>query len=60
MTLHAANTEAQVEGLVGAVFAWVDEIVAIEEGATEKKVSRAAAEVYVWMRGEGLEGWGLV
>lgn len=60
MTLHAANTEAQVEGLVGAVFTWVEEIIAIEEGATGGKVSRAAAEVYEWMKSEGLEGWGLV
>ncbi|KAK7996833.1 hypothetical protein PG989_004873 [Apiospora arundinis] len=60
MTVHAANTEAQVVGLVNALFEWVEEILAIEEGCAGKKASRAAAKVYEWMRNEGLEGWGLV
>ena len=60
MTLHAVNTEAQIEGLVGAVFEWVGEILAIEEGTAGVKASRVAAKVYEWMRSEGLEGWGLV
>ncbi|KAI1382726.1 putative aminotransferase [Hypoxylon trugodes] len=60
MTVHAANTEAQIENFVSSMFAWVEEILAIEEGATEAKASKAAAKVYEWMRSEGLEGWGLV
>ncbi|KAI5921036.1 putative aminotransferase [Camillea tinctor] len=60
MTLHAGNTKVQIESLVYAMFEWVEEIFAIEEGANGAKVSRAATEVYEWMRSEGLEGWGLV
>lgn len=60
MTLHAANTEEQIESLVGAIFVWVEEIVALEEGKMRGKASRAATEVYNWMRSEGLDGWGLV
>lgn len=60
ITFHAENTAAQVVNLVEQVFVWVEEVIAIEEGRTEHKVTRAAREVYAWMRGEGLKGYGMV
>ncbi|KAI1099762.1 putative aminotransferase [Jackrogersella minutella] len=60
VTFHAENTAAQVESLVKQVFEWVEEIMAIEEGRSEQKVTKAANEVYAWMRQEGLKGYGMV
>ncbi|RYP08062.1 hypothetical protein DL765_008918 [Monosporascus sp. GIB2] len=59
VTFHAENTAAQVVALVEEVFAWVEEIMLIEEGATERKITRAANEVYEWMEREGLKGFGM-
>ena len=57
---HAENTAAQVVNLVEEIFVWVEEIIAIEEETTEHKATKAAREVYAWMRREGLKGFGMV
>jgi 8-amino-7-oxononanoate synthase len=59
ITFHAENTIAQVEALVNSVFEWVEEIMAIEEHKAAQKVTKAANEVYAWMRQEGLKGFGM-
>ncbi|KAI5865997.1 hypothetical protein GGS23DRAFT_603436 [Durotheca rogersii] len=53
ISLHAGNTEAQVKDLVDVTFQWVEEIMAIEDGRSTEKVTKAARRVYDWMRGEG-------
>jgi 8-amino-7-oxononanoate synthase len=60
ITFHAENTAVQVVNLVEQIFVWVEEAMAIEEGRTEHQVTRAAREVYAWMRLEGLKGYGMV
>ncbi|KAF1852052.1 putative aminotransferase [Cucurbitaria berberidis CBS 394.84] len=60
VTFHAKNTAAQVIGLVDQIFAWLEEIMAIEDGMAEQKVTKAAREVYAWMKREGLKGFGMV
>ncbi|KAI0166896.1 hypothetical protein GGR52DRAFT_581670 [Hypoxylon sp. FL1284] len=52
--LHASNTEDHVKGFVDAVFAWVEEMIDIEDGTTAETVSHTARWVYAWMREEGL------
>ncbi|KAK7757128.1 hypothetical protein SLS62_000675 [Diatrype stigma] len=59
ITLHAANTEDEVEGLAQSILAWADETLAIEEGRSEEKVTQSARVVYDWMKHEGLVGFGL-
>lgn len=59
ISLHARNTEAEIKNFLNATFQWVDEILAIGEGAEKEKPSRAAEQVYAWMRREGLQGFGL-
>jgi 8-amino-7-oxononanoate synthase len=54
--LHAENTEVQITGLVNALFAWAEEIIAIEEGETEEKESSVVKRVNEWIRKEGLKG----
>ncbi|XXG98865.1 hypothetical protein Hte_005195 [Hypoxylon texense] len=60
ITFHAENTADQVSSLVEHIFGWVEEILAIEEGRSDTKITRAAGEVYGWMRQEGLKGFGMV
>jgi 8-amino-7-oxononanoate synthase len=60
VSFHAANTDEQVQGLVDAIFDWVEEVTAIEEGRANAKVTHAASVVYEWMRSEGLDGFGMV
>ncbi|KAI0540916.1 putative aminotransferase [Xylaria digitata] len=60
ITFHAANTPAQVTALVDQIFAWIEEVKDIEQGRSQQKVTRAAGEVYAWMRREGLKGFGMV
>ncbi|RWA07698.1 hypothetical protein EKO27_g7408 [Xylaria grammica] len=60
ITFHAENTPAQVTALVEQIFTWMEEVMDIEQGKTQKKVTRAAGEVYVWMKQEGLRGFGMV
>ncbi|PHH65879.1 hypothetical protein CDD81_1248 [Ophiocordyceps australis] len=60
ISLHAGNTDEQVEGLIGALFSWVQEIMDIEAGKSQEIVTRAAKMVYTWMGAEGLDGFGLV
>ncbi|ESZ94755.1 putative aminotransferase [Sclerotinia borealis F-4128] len=57
--LHATNTKDQVRRFVKAIFAWVEEMLEIEEGRTTEKVSIAARDLYTWMRREGLTGYGM-
>lgn len=59
VTFHASNTEEQVQGLTHAIFEWAQEVMAIEDGTTDKGLSRAAETVYNWMRAEGLSGFGM-
>ena len=59
-TLHAINTEEQVERFVDTVFSFVEEMMRIEEGETAHKVPETARHVYQWMRNEGLDGFGMV
>lgn len=56
--LHATNTIDQVRRFTDVIFAWVEEMLEIEEGTSTQKVSRAARDVYAWMEGEGLKGYG--
>jgi len=60
VTFHAENTTAQVIGLVEQIYVWVEEIMSIEEGNTGQKVTKAAREVYAWMKREGLSGFGMI
>lgn len=60
VTLHAANTEEQIEKLVHTVFHWVQEVMDIEEGRVAEKAPGAATTVYAWMKKEGLSGFGFV
>lgn len=60
VTFHAENTTAQVEDLVEQIFVWVEEIMAIEEKNASEKVTKAAREVYAWMKREGLSGFGMI
>lgn len=60
LTFHAKNTEAQIQGLVDAVYDWVGEMIDIEEGKGEHKIPSAARRVYAWMADEGLTGFGMV
>lgn len=59
ISLHAGNTDQQLVGLVEAIFVWVGEILSIEAGRTQEKVTKAARDVYAWMRSEGLDGFGM-
>lgn len=45
LALHSCNTEAQIDGLIGAVCEWAEEMVRIEEGKAEGRVPRAAKRV---------------
>lgn len=58
--IHAHNTAEQVRQFVGAIYAWVQEMVDIEAGAGSELVPKAAKEVYDWMRQEQLNGFGMV
>jgi 8-amino-7-oxononanoate synthase len=60
VTLHAGNTTAQVISLVDQIYVWVEEIMAIEDGSSGAKVTKAAKEVYAWMKEERLGGFGMV
>lgn len=58
--IHAHNTEQEVEGFVHAILAWVQEMMDIEAGAAAEPVTKAAKEVYDWMRQEQINGLGMV
>ncbi|KAI0549704.1 5-aminolevulinate synthase [Xylaria curta] len=60
VSLHAGNTETQVKSFINAVFQWVDQIIAIDDGKSNKNVTEAAGLVYSWMKSEGLKGFGIV
>lgn len=57
--MHAANTEAQIKGFVDAIFVWVAEMLEIEAGRVAGPVTKAAKELYTWMRQEDLTGFGM-
>lgn len=59
LIIHASNTEDQVRGFVDAVFAWVEEMIEIEDGKSPATISLAADRVYKWMRKEKLTGYGM-
>ncbi|KAL1857092.1 putative secondary metabolism biosynthetic enzyme [Diaporthe australafricana] len=48
--IHAHNTEEQVRGFLGSIYAWVQEMIDIEAGKAAQPVTKAAKEVYDWMR----------
>ncbi|KAK4203182.1 polyketide synthase [Triangularia verruculosa] len=50
--IHAHNTEEQVRGFVNAIFAWVQEMMDIDAGKASEPVTKAAKQVYDWMRQE--------
>ncbi|KAM4060798.1 major facilitator superfamily protein [Hirsutella rhossiliensis] len=54
VTVHGGNTEAQIQGLVKAIYVWVEEMLAAEETG---EVTTAAAKVYAWMKREKLSGF---
>lgn len=58
--IHAHNTEEQVRGFVNAIYAWVQEMMDIEAGTAVEPVTKAAREVYDWMRQEQVNGFGMV
>jgi 8-amino-7-oxononanoate synthase len=57
--LHASNTEEQVQDFIDAIFSWVEEMIDIEDGKITQTVSRAADQVYAWMKRENLTGYGM-
>ena len=59
-TIHAINTEQQVERFVDAIFGFVEEMIRIEDGDSQERVPEAARHVYRWMQNEGLDGFGMV
>lgn len=59
IAFHADNTAEQIVAFVNSIFQWVEEIAAIEEGRSDARVTKAANEVYSWMKQEGLQGYGL-
>lgn len=58
--IHAHNTEEQVKGFVAAIYAWVQEMMDIDAGKAPQQVTKAAKEVYEWMRQEQVNGFGMV
>ncbi|KAK3984266.1 putative aminotransferase [Cladorrhinum sp. PSN332] len=62
LTLHADNTEEQVQGLVDALYEWIDEMEEIEESTPaggKIQATGAAREVYAWMKQQGWSGFGM-
>ncbi|KAK5631817.1 hypothetical protein RRF57_007531 [Xylaria bambusicola] len=59
ITLHCHNTEEEVQRFVAEVFSWVEEMIRIEDHVGSETVSRAASDVYAWMRRENLSGYGM-
>ncbi|CAH0050430.1 unnamed protein product [Clonostachys solani] len=59
-TFHAGNSEDDIKGLIDSIYNWIDEIVEIEDGKTDKKVTKAAGQFYSMMRQEGLSGFGMI
>ncbi|XXH03854.1 hypothetical protein Hte_010260 [Hypoxylon texense] len=57
--LHASNTDEQITRFVDAIFAWVKEMLDIDDCKIAEEVTESARNVYVWMRKEGLTGYGL-
>ena len=58
--IHAYNTEQQVSEFVDAIYVWVQEMMDIEAGTAAEPVTTAAKEVYVWMRQQQVNGFGIV
>ncbi|KAK7710801.1 putative secondary metabolism biosynthetic enzyme [Diaporthe eres] len=58
--IHAHNTEEEVRGFIGAIYAWVQEMMDIDAGKAAQPVTKAAKEVYEWMRKEQVNGFGMV
>lgn len=58
--VHAHNTEEQVKGFVDAIYQWVQEMIDIDTGVAAEPVTKAAKEVYEWMRQEQVNGFGMV
>lgn len=58
--IHAHNTEEQVTGFVNAIYEWVQQMLDIEAGTATEPVTKAAKEVYDWMRQEQVSGFGIV
>lgn len=56
VAFHANNTESQVEGLVGAICEWAQEMMEIEGGEGDgNKIPKAAREVYAIMGDENID-----
>lgn len=58
--IHVHNTEEEVRGFIGAIYAWVQEMMDIDAGKAAQPVTKAAKEVYEWMRQEQVNGFGMV
>ncbi|KAF1974306.1 5-aminolevulinate synthase [Bimuria novae-zelandiae CBS 107.79] len=58
--IHAHNNEEQVRGFVDAIYAWVQEMVDMDAGKVAEPVTKAAKDVYDWMRQEQVSGFGMV
>ena len=58
--IHAHNTEEQVREFVDTIYVWVQEMLDIESGTASELVTKAAKEVYEWMRREKIEGFGMI
>lgn len=59
--MHAHNTEEQVRGFINAIYAWVQEMMDAEAGtAAGGPATKAAQDVYDWMRKEQVNGFGMV
>jgi 8-amino-7-oxononanoate synthase len=56
VTLHADNTQTQIEGLVSAICDWAQEMIHIESNKSGDSIPRAARQVYAWMADENVGG----
>ena len=55
VAFHANNTESQVDGLVGAICEWAQEMMSIEKcGGNGDKIPRAARQIYAMMGDENV------
>jgi hypothetical protein len=52
VTLHAGNTEAEVEGMIAAICEWTQEMLLMEQSTGGEQIPKAARQLYVWLNSE--------
>lgn len=57
VAFHANNTQIQVDGFVGAICEWAQEMMEIEQGGADgdRKIPKAARQVYAIMGDENID-----